>query len=164
VLLPIVLTLVGMALVVAEVFFPSLGLLSVAAGTCILVADILAFQEATWIGWVFVAVQIVLLPVVIRGAFAVLPRTPFGRRMVLSAPTSAAAGAMPDLRRLLGREGVALTDLRPAGIVRVGPERVSVVAQGGLVTRDTPVIVVAVEGSEVRVRPLAEATPSAAAP
>jgi len=48
--------------------------------------------------------------------------------------------------------GVALTQLRPSGTAKIGGQRVDVVAESGLIERDTEIKVVAVEGMRVVVR------------
>lgn len=60
---------------------------------------------------------------------------------------------------LVGREGVALTDLRPAGTVLLGEERVDAVAEAGWVEDGTTVRVVSSEGYRVVVRALAPREP-----
>jgi membrane-bound serine protease (ClpP class) len=59
-----------------------------------------------------------------------------------------AEGYISALRRadLVGQEGVALTDLRPAGTARIGAERVDVVTEGEYVSQGAPVRVVRSEG------------------
>ena len=47
---------------------------------------------------------------------------------------------------LLGKEGVAVTDLRPAGTARIGDERVDVVTEGEYVAQGSPVRVLRSEG------------------
>jgi membrane-bound serine protease (ClpP class) len=47
---------------------------------------------------------------------------------------------------LVGRDGVALTDLRPAGTARFGNERVDVVTEGEYVAQGSPVRVIRSEG------------------
>jgi membrane-bound serine protease (ClpP class) len=47
---------------------------------------------------------------------------------------------------LVGREGVALTDLHPSGSVLLGDERLDVVADGGWIAEGTPVRVILSEG------------------
>ena len=47
---------------------------------------------------------------------------------------------------LVGRDGVALTDLRPAGTARIGSERVDVVTEGEYVAQGSPVRVIRSEG------------------
>jgi membrane-bound serine protease (ClpP class) len=63
----------------------------------------------------------------------------------------ASAARRPDL---VGREGVALTDLRPSGTVLVGEERVDAVSESAWIEDGTMVRVVSSEGYRHVVRPL----------
>jgi membrane-bound serine protease (ClpP class) len=62
----------------------------------------------------------------------------------------------PDLQ---GREGEALTDLRPAGTVIIGEERVDAVSESEWIEEGTAVRVVASEGYRLVVRPLLAGEP-----
>ncbi len=53
-----------------------------------------------------------------------------------------------------GRQGVAISQLRPAGIGRFGLRRVDVVARSEFLKRGEPIVVVEVEGNRVVVEPL----------
>jgi membrane-bound serine protease (ClpP class) len=153
--LAIVLTVVGLFFVVAEVFFPSFGMFGLIAAGSIVAADWVAWNESATLMWVLIGAQVVLVPLLVRLAFQVLPRLPFGRSMILpEAPAQAEAG-VEAARHLLGREGTALTDLRPSGTAQLGDERRTVVAEMGVVARGSPVTVVAVEGYRIVVRPTA---------
>jgi membrane-bound serine protease (ClpP class) len=55
---------------------------------------------------------------------------------------------------LVGREGVALTDLRPSGTVLIGEERVDAVSESEWIEDGTTVRVVSSEGYRHVVRPL----------
>lgn len=55
---------------------------------------------------------------------------------------------------LVGRAGIALTDLRPAGVGRFDEERIDVVAEEGWLTAGTPVEIVRAEGYRHVVRAL----------
>jgi membrane-bound serine protease (ClpP class) len=81
-------------------------------------------------------------------------RTPTARRLVLSTAASRAEGfvsaAQSEARA--GDEGVAMTDLRPAGKATIGGRKVDVVSEQAYVDRGRRVRVVAVEGSRVVVR------------
>jgi membrane-bound serine protease (ClpP class) len=149
----VVLTLVGFVLVVCEIFFVSMGLFGIGAAACLIGADLLAYQQSPALMWVLIAVQVVGIPFVVKGALAVLPRLPFGRGMMLSAPPPETTSGVEPSEHLLGKEGVALTDLRPGGVASFGDERRSVVAESGHVDRGTPLVVVSVEGYRVVVRP-----------
>ena len=99
-ILAVVLVLIGLGLVLAEVFFPSLGLFGLMAGACIIFADIIAFEESTVVGWIFIAAEVILIPLVIQTAFKILPRLPFGKQMMLEGPVTASGAGLPDLSHL----------------------------------------------------------------
>ncbi len=151
--LALALTLAGFVLVLAEVFFPSLGAFGLSAAACIVAADWVAFQEvgATFM-WVLIAVQLVAVPLLLKFAFYVLPRLPFGRGMMLPAPPPEPRSGVEPAEHLLGRTGTAESDLRPSGTARFDGERRSVVAESGMIAAGSPVTVVAVEGYRIVVR------------
>lgn len=57
-----------------------------------------------------------------------------------------------DKSKLLGKDGVCVTDLRPAGTITVEDEPVDVVAEGSFVNKGDTVRVISVDGSRVLVR------------
>jgi membrane-bound ClpP family serine protease len=73
------------------------------------------------------------------------------QRIVLSHAETVANGYVHTRteRDLTGQTGVALTDLRPAGLVRIGSERVDALTEGGYIARGTPVTVVHMQGTKV---------------
>ena len=74
-----------------------------------------------------------------------------GRFSGLLPPGAGASGddgyiAAPARPELVGQDGIAITDLRPAGTARIGQERVDVVTEGEYVAQGSPVRVVRSEG------------------
>lgn len=61
------------------------------------------------------------------------------------------------INALVGKSGVALTDLRPSGAALLDDKRTDVLSEGGFIKRGTMVTVIRVEGSSVVVRPCDEA-------
>ena len=53
------------------------------------------------------------------------------------------------LKHLIGIEGKALTDLRPAGTAILNNERIDVVTEGDYVSHDSEIKVIKVEGSKI---------------
>jgi membrane-bound serine protease (ClpP class) len=153
VIAPIALTLAGFVVVLAEVFFPSFGMFGLLAAGAIVTADVLAYQESPTFMWALIAAQVVIVPLLLKFAFAVLPRLPFGRGMVLAEPEPQPQAGIETADHLLGAEGTTLTDLRPSGTALVGSERRTVVSELGVVPQGTRVEVVAVEGYRIVVRP-----------
>jgi membrane-bound serine protease (ClpP class) len=75
---------------------------------------------------------------------------------MLETSTSREAGYISgDMRdELVGTEGVAVTDLRPAGTGQFGEELVDVVSEGGWVVAGTPIRVLRADGYRQVVRPV----------
>lgn len=85
----------------------------------------------------------------------VLPRLPFGNRLVLDAEMGTAKGYVspPATDRLqLGRVGTALSPLRPAGVADIDGARVDVVSDGGFVEAGAVIEVTRVDGNRIVVR------------
>jgi membrane-bound ClpP family serine protease len=146
------LVLVGLALIVAEVFFVSLGVLGGLAALSLLSAIVLAFtHHGQAVGFGFLLLAAIGAPVVAFFALKALPRTRFGRQLILTQPTRDEIGtaAPKGLEQLLRVTGVAESVLRPAGIARLDGRRVDVVTRGELIEAGTPVTVLAVEGSRI---------------
>jgi membrane-bound serine protease (ClpP class) len=61
-----------------------------------------------------------------------------------------------DKSKYLFQRGTAITVLRPAGIVRIGKERVDAVSNGSYIDRGVAVRVIEVEGTRVVVEPVPE--------
>ncbi|MDP2367117.1 NfeD family protein [Rhodoferax sp.] len=84
-----------------------------------------------------------------------LPRLPFARRMILETDLGSgpAHGSAPqaDLR-WLGKQGLALSVLRPAGIAEIEGERVDVVSDGAMIEVGAPIEVMRVDGNRIVVR------------
>ena len=56
------------------------------------------------------------------------------------------------LEKFIGNQGVAETDLRPSGWVLVNEQRIFVVTEGSYINKDTPIIILSVDGNHVVVR------------
>jgi membrane-bound serine protease (ClpP class) len=140
----------GLAFLVAEVFFPSFGLLSICATVAIVAAVVVAFRESTQGGVNFLVATAVLVPAVILVGLKLFPRSPFGRHMVAPGLSfeSQAASDPRDLL-LLGVEGELEADCRPAGVARLAGRRVDVVSRGEPIERGARVRVVEVKGNRV---------------
>jgi membrane-bound ClpP family serine protease len=147
----VLLTIVGLVLIVAEVFFVSFGVIAILAGASLFSAVFFAFQESTAFGVTMVAVEAIAAPAVLGLAFKLLPRTPFGRQLILAGPETqgSAAAADPGLQALLHKTGTTLSPLRPAGFARIDGKKIDVVTRGEMLPADAEVSVVEVSGNRV---------------
>jgi membrane-bound serine protease (ClpP class) len=157
------LLVLGLLLIVAEVLFPSLGLLAVMATASFVASIWFAFKTGWLVGAAFVAVSLVLVPLLLYIGFKyLLPHSFAGPQIILSQVVSEqgeSSGTDRSLRRFLGAEGVTRSYLRPAGVADIAGERVDVVTEGGMVGRGTRVRVIDVQGNRVVVRPTAGLAP-----
>jgi len=143
------------ALIIAEVFIPSGGLISICALACLIGGIAIFFRQSYTVGWVGIIVAIVMIPLVVIVAYKIFPKTRFGKSVTLSPPQRQQGDAIPDtaqLKTLLSAEGVVLTPLRPVGMCDFSGQRVESVAENGYVDTGKKVRVIHVEGTQLTVR------------
>jgi membrane-bound serine protease (ClpP class) len=102
-----------------------------------------------------VAVSILLAMVGALTLVRMLPRVPFGRRLVLETGMAAEQGyvsAAESDRRWVGRTGTALSPLRPAGIADIEGSRLDVVSDGDFIAAGSAIDVTRVDGNRIVVR------------
>lgn len=148
------------ALLVAEVFIPSMGLLTLCSLVCLIGGVLIFFHHSFTMGWIGVVVAIVMVPSLLAVAYRILPKTRFGKHVILSPPALARGTAIsdaPELERLIGQMGRVLTTMRPVGMCDFDGRRVECVAENGYLRKDNKVKVIRVEGTQVTVRVMDEA-------
>ena len=149
-----VLFVVGCALLVAEVFFPSGGVLGLCSATAFIAAVWFAFDGGgVTYGLSFALAEVVGAPVLLYFAFKYLPYTPLGRTLVGEAPTEAEVLPDEDRHELVGRVGVARSKMLPSGAVEIEGQVLDAVSQGRPIDPGQYVKVVEVRGNRVVVRP-----------
>lgn len=160
-LLPLLLLLFGFGLVVLEVFIPSLGILAVGATACIVAALYLGFSESTSLGLGMSAAVLVGVPLILVLAFKAFPETPLGRHMMLRRQASDhPEPATQNRPELVGREGVARSDLRPSGVATVDGERLDVVTRGELVEAGARIRIIENRGNRIVVKSIEAPVPN----
>jgi membrane-bound ClpP family serine protease len=157
--LAILLLMVGFALIIAEIFLPSGGLILV---MCV-VAFIASFWSAykAWYGvsslafGLYLAALVILIPAFVIGSFQIFPRTPMGKRLI-GAPTTEEVTPYVEeqahLQSLIGHIGKAITPLIPSGMVNVNGERLHAFSEGVLIDSGVEVEILDVRGTRVLVR------------
>jgi len=158
----LLLVTIGLFLLVVEVFVtPGFGVAGI-LGTIALVGGLGLSMVGAGAAWevVLIAAGRVAASLVLAlgGAAAIvgaLPRLPFGRRLVLQDALSAGAGyasAPQSDVTWMGKRGVAVSPLRPAGIAEFDGQRVDVVSDGTFIDPGEPIDVIHVDGNRVVVR------------
>jgi len=143
-----VLVLLAMGLFFMEVFFPSMGLITIMGLACIGGALVIAFGVSTTVGVVFLVASALAIPAVVYAAVKLLPRS----GLVLEPDEPEAAKPPVEGAPMPGDRGVATSILRPSGTAVFAGRRHSVITSGEMVEVNTEVEVVRTEGARTVVR------------
>jgi membrane-bound ClpP family serine protease len=174
------LLLLALVLLVLEVFIPTGGLLGVLCGTSFVGSVVSMFLYSVTAGLLLLMGSAITAPFLVLGLARIWVRSPIAKRLAVGddGPTRLFDDAGEDLpehdrddpeaveaaraaaRRsrqaaldaLVGREGIADTDLRPAGFIRLDGRRLDAIAESSLIEAGTPVRVVSAAEGILRVR------------
>ena len=155
--------IVGVALLLVELFvIPGFGIAGIAGIGLMLGSVFFVFRSAYKFETAMFTMSsaIILAFVLAIGLSYLLPKTRAWNHLVLSTAMDSGSGfhsaPREDFQVYVGKTGVALTPLRPAGTVRVDDTRLDVVTAGDFIVRDTPVKIINVEGSKIFVEAIDE--------
>ncbi|MFM9414480.1 NfeD family protein [Peptococcus simiae] len=148
--LPIAFFVLGIILILVEVFVPGFGVFGLAGAACILLAVYLTegnLKAALPKMAITVVVMAVLSPLVVQ----LMKRSRRMAKFNLQESLTTEEGFVSTGKRLsayIGHQGRALTDLRPAGtMVTAEDERLDVTTRGDFIAKGSLVEVVAAEGT-----------------
>ncbi len=156
----LLLMVLGIALIIAEVFLPSGGGLTVASVLSVIAAIVFGWRAwgTSHPGrfWVFVSLATLSLPTLFLVALYFLPKTPFGKKLLLEAPqleeVTPYAHEHARLRKFVGQSAEVLTLMAPGGIVAIDGERFHAESEGLMIESGRIVEVVDVRGNRLVVR------------
>jgi len=153
-MLPLILFLAGVALILLEVFVvPGFGLTGLLGMGLTFAGVYLAFpdpHEAVKI----VSVSIILTSMLLFAFITYFPGSKMFKRVTLSATISSRNGYIGSRQeniKYVGRTGVAITDLNPAGRIEIDGERIQVVSTGEFIAKGSKVKVTSDEGNVINV-------------
>lgn len=152
------LIILGIVLLFLEIFIPG-GILGV-AGIVLLATGIFMTADSVLQGVGYVSMMLLILGLLIVLSFRFSMTRRFWKRLSLTTRQTKNEGYVAPIQKLesyFGRQGVALSTLRPAGTADFDGERLDVVTEGGFIPKGTPIKVIAVEGTRVIVRETVDA-------
>ncbi len=150
--LPMVLSLLmGMALIIVEVFLPGFGLPGISGIVLVGIGIVIAgmnFGAVTAVGVLLVLIAV--LAVVISLVLNHVVRGGGNSKLFLRETQD--LHMMEDMKAFVGRKGTAKSMLRPAGIGDFDGVRLNVVTEGGYLEAGTPIEIVNVVGNRIVVK------------
>ena len=149
---PIVLQLAGILVIIAEIIIPSAGVLSlIAMGLIGYSLYIVYTTMSSSIATMFITFDIITIPVLVLIGLKMLARSPVTLRHMLSKDQGVSSQSA-DLANYLHTEGMAVTDLRPAGVATINDNRVDVVSRGEYIDKGAQLMVIDVTANQIIVR------------
>lgn len=152
----VLLYLIGTAILVAEIFIPSHGVLSLVAFTMLGFAVYETFQISGLWGLVSLSTLVVLIPASVVMVVRTWHRTPIGRRICPPNPQLREEDRMPlePLRAVIGQRGRTVTLLRPVGTCDFQGRRYECKAEQGVIQKDVEVEAIGLVDRTLVVRPV----------
>lgn len=150
----ILLLLVGLGLMLLELFVPSAGVIGVLAALAIVGSVVMAFTGGWVSGSIMLAATLILVPAIIAAGIRWWPYTPIGRLLVLQTPDEESE-VLPDtpeyrdLPSLVGRRGVAKTMMLPSGAVLIDGKSYDAVSDGLAIDAGQAVRVKAIRANRI---------------
>ncbi len=144
----------GLIAIIIEFFVPAGGLVGILGLASIIGGVVYAFiNYGTTIGSIFLFVALIAVPLIIVIYFKVFPRTFIGKWLILGEAQNREKGYATYTEEkyadLIGKEGVAMTVLRPAGRALIDNKKYSVVTAGDYIEAERKIKVLKVEGSRI---------------
>jgi len=153
----IILFVLGLGLIILE-FFMAGGIAGSLGGIAIIASLFLASGNIVHMGIsILIAIIASILAAIIM--VKVLGRKmKFFKKMILTDSTSTESGYVSNKTRvdLVGKVGITITALRPAGTVELEDERIDVVSEGSFIEKGKHVKIIKAEGSKIVVRDIKE--------
>jgi len=148
----IVLFIIGLLLILVEIFIiPGFGLVGIGGIAAILASIFLTFGniiQATYSILIALSISVIGIFLLIK----YIPSTRTWRKFVLSTEQKKELGytvGTKDLKRLIGKEGFAITPLRPSGIAEVSDRKLDVITQGEYIIPNSKIKIISVEGNKI---------------
>ena len=157
-LVALICLIAGLVLMVVEMFIPGMGVPGI-LGFLLLIAAVVLRANSFANGAMTLAIILVLLCGAGFFIFRSFRRGAISRSPIVlkeSIDRESTELSNEEMQSLAGREGVALTALRPSGNAEIDGRRVDVVSEGAFVAKGAKIVVMRVEGLRVLVKPAAE--------
>ena len=149
----ILLFIIGITFIFIEIFVPG-GIFGLGGCLAIFGSIFLCFRDYPSIAFYVLFLELVFAGIAIILALKFLPKTKFGKYVILSRKESKKEGFVShdSLENIKDKKGIALTLLRPAGKAEINGKKFDVVTEGGYVQKNEKVKVVMISGKKIVVR------------
>ena len=144
--------ILGLVCVLAEVFLPG-GVLGVLGFLLIGASIVMAYQRleiGTFV--LYLAGLVIVGGLLFLIGLRIMPTTPIGKALFLRDTQKDYDVSVAGQQEMVGREGTALSFLRPTGVAEIGGKRVSVITEGEFIEKNVRIKVSELKDNQLVVR------------
>lgn len=145
--------LAGFIFVGIEMVMPGFSVPGISGIVC-LIAGVFLLADTVMEGFFITVIVLALLGILMAVMLYLLSKGKFRSPIILEEEQKSTEGYLSssDLKYLLGKKGVAMTDLRPTGVGQIDGINFDVISEGNYISAGEPVEIIKVEGSKLIVR------------
>ncbi len=145
----ITLYIIGLIAITVELFIPG-AIVGLCGAGCVVTSIIFAYlYVSNLLGHILLVLGICFIPVFFVSWYKLLSKT-----FSVKASEKGFSSARDRLNDLLSEEGVALTTLRPSGIANIKGDKIDVISEGEMISKNTRIKVIDVKGNRIIVKPV----------
>ncbi len=145
----ITLFIIGLIAITVELFIPG-AIIGLCGAGCVITSIIFAYiYVSNLLGHILLGLGICFIPVFFVSWYKLLSKT-----FSVKASEKDFSSARDRLNDLLSEEGIALTTLRPSGIANIKGNKIDVISEGEMISKNTRIKVIDVKGNRIIVKPV----------
>lgn len=150
-----VLFLLGLLLLIVEAFIPGFGIAG-GTGLVLLVVGIITTARTAFEAFVMVVILILFVALMLFIILRSAKKGALSKKLILWSASRHEEGfsTTADTTSMTGKEGIAITILRPAGTGEFDGKRFDVVSEGAFIERGSNIRVIRTEGRRIVVEPI----------
>ena len=145
----IILFIIGLTAITIELFIPG-AIVGICGACCVIASIIFAYLHVSnFLGHLLLGIGICFIPIFFITWYKLLTKT-----FAVRASEEGFSSARDKLDDLLSAEGVAITTLRPSGTANIKGNKVDVISEGEMISKNTRIKVIDVKGNRIIVKPV----------
>jgi membrane-bound serine protease (ClpP class) len=145
----ITLYIIGLCAITIELFIPG-AIVGICGAGCVIASIVFAYlYVSNLLGHILLGIGICFIPIFFITWYKLLTRT-----FAVKDTEEGFSSASDKLDELLSAEGVAITTLRPSGTANINGNKVDVVSEGEMISKNTKIKVIDVKGNRIVVKPV----------
>ncbi len=145
----ITLYIIGLCAITIELFIPG-AIVGICGAGCVIASIVIAYlYVSNLLGHILLGIGICFIPIFFITWYKLLTRT-----FAVKDTEEGFSSASDKLDELLSAEGVAMTTLRPSGTANINGNKVDVVSEGEMISKNTKIKVIDIKGNRIVVKPV----------